>query len=93
MSATVRFGLAVIRQFLSGAPSRLTWLTDSNAQGTANAKLRSMVALRGKTGPKRPLTDMPRATLQLHENGHSCIAQHIPSTSGGSADLPAVLGT
>lgn len=36
-------------------------------------------------GPLRPLALWPTAAVQLHETGHSCIAQHAPYASVGSA--------
>ena len=39
-------------------------------------------------GPERPHTDAVHAALQLHETGHSRIAQHSLGPNGSSADLP-----
>jgi hypothetical protein len=38
-------------------------------------------------GPKLTSADHFDAALQLHQTGRSCIAQHFPSVSDGSADL------
>jgi len=44
----------------------------------------------GATGPQPISADHGNAAPQLHQTGHSCIAQHFPRPSVGYADLPDI---
>ena len=52
------------------------------AQKAAAVKLRTVFALRNLTGPKPPSIVVNDAAPQLHETGHSCIAQHLLKNEG-----------
>jgi len=49
----------------------------SYAQETGFAKLRNLIALRDVTGPEPPLAGALDAAPQLHQTGHSRIAQQF----------------
>lgn len=43
-------------------------------------------------GPKLPFPGRPNAEMQLHQTGHSCIAQQYQSANDSSGDMaPLVL--
>jgi len=45
-----------------------------------------LIALRGVPGPQPPLANVSDAAPQLHQTGHSYVAQHYRGASDGSAD-------
>ena len=63
--------------------------TGSDAQKADPVNLRTIVLLRDVNGPLLPFSPRPIAAVQLHQTGHSSIAQHFWRMKVGRADIAA----
>jgi hypothetical protein len=55
-------------------------------QQRSNGSLKHAPASVDVLGPNQPLAKVSSAAVELHQTGHSCIAQHFWAVKGGRAD-------
>ncbi|WP_294230230.1 hypothetical protein, partial [uncultured Shimia sp.] len=60
-------------------------MSGSFAQIADPAKLQSISAFHGRSGPQETFNSLPVAALRLPRTSRSCIAQHFPKTSDCNA--------